>query len=147
MKSNILVVTTFALACAACAFGQVTIGASAAGGYSPAFVGSVQVGYYPHDPAVLAYLLADVRSDGQKGVRAGCSLAVAENSHGFIRLFVEPGAAFQDRQSGFAFAGGISPQLFVPRTRLTVDPFVRAKRALGKTALEVGMGLNVILSR
>ena len=153
MIKRLLLFFATALACSA----QITLGVAGATGTSSPSLGSVQITAYPHDEAVNAYLIGDARQDGQKGLRAGFSIAWIQIPHGMVRFFVEPGIAFQHHDAGFAIVGGVSPQFIFEDKILrfltgkapggyTLDPFVRLKRAMGKISLETGIGINVFLN-
>lgn len=107
--------------------------------------GFAKATYYLGDPAVSVYLLADAGKNGQKGIRGGFQIAVAENNTCYVRVFVEPGAAFQNRAASFAIGFGVSPQFFIPRSRFTVEPFARVKYTFGAATGEFGAGIHYFL--
>jgi hypothetical protein len=128
---------------------QWTVGGGFQGiaGNGVGYGGFTKFTYYLGDPAVGAYLLADADKNGQKGIRTGLQIAVAETSNCYVRLFVEPGVAFQNRATSFAIGFGVSPQFFIPdlRSRFAVEPFARVKYTFGTTTGEFGVGFHYFL--
>ena len=126
---------------------QWTVGGGFQGiaGSGVGYGGFTKFTYYLGDPAVGAYLLADAGKNGQKGIRTGFQVGVVEKGLCYVRLFVEPGMAFQDKATSFAIGFGVSPDFFIPGSRFTVAPFARVKHTFGTTTGEFGVGFQYFL--
>ena len=125
-----------------------TAGVSGSFDSSRRAVGYANVAYYP-DPVLSLYALGGA-GGGQKEARVGMSMAVAEYSRCYLRLFGETGAAYGFKRVGFSGAVGLSPQFFLRETStvpISLEPFVRAKYQLGRGVIEAGFGIQFILRR